>query len=54
MFDYSPADDNDRPPDYADANAGDGYDDGTFAVPLGYRYTDVHGVVRVVGESWFT
>lgn len=46
MFDDSPADDNDRPYDYADANDPD--EDGE---PIGYTPTDVHG--RPVGKPWF-
>lgn len=52
MMDDSPADDNDRPYDYADANDPDDDDDGTFPVPIGYTWTDVHGVKHVVGEGW--
>lgn len=51
MMDSSPADDNDRPYDAADANDPDD-DDGTFPVPVGYTWTDVHGVKHVIGEGW--
>jgi hypothetical protein len=53
MMDDSPADDNDRPYDYADANDPADDDDGTFPVPIGYTWTDVHGVKRVIGKGWF-
>lgn len=51
MMDDSPPDDNDRLFDYADANSPD-EDDGTFAVPIGYTWTDVHGVRRTMGKGW--
>jgi hypothetical protein len=51
MFDYSPADDNGRSFDALDANDADP-DEETFAVPLGYRWTDVHGVQHGGNEGW--
>lgn len=52
MFDDSPAD---QPwvPNAVDANDADPDPDDTFPVPLGYTYTDVHGVRRTVGQGWF-
>lgn len=49
MFDYSPADDNDRPFDAVDANSGQD-DEEPYDLPADYVRIDIHG--RRLGEGW--